>query len=221
LSYALAYWALLTVPSGLAAVVFSTLPLMTLLLSATIGLERLGWLNVTGALVAITGIFLIFYQQVRIDIPIGGLMAMMCSVVMAASSSVLVKRLPKPHPVTLNAVGMAVGTMFLLIVSTIAGERLALPTLTDTWIALAWLVMSAVVAFLLFVWIIGRWTASAATYALVLAPVVTIPLASWLSKEPITLWFMLSSIVVLAGAYMGTISRRHQRRKTQRESVSA
>jgi len=55
----------------------------------------------------------------------------------------------------------------------------------------------------LFVWIIGRWTASAATYALVLAPLVTIILGSWLIDEPITLKFLFGSLVVMAGTYIG------------------
>ena len=87
----------------------------------------------------------------------------------------------------------------------VAGERVVLPTLSATWLALAWLIISAIVAFILFVWIIARWTASAATYALVLAPLVTVGLAAWLVHERVTMTFVMGSAVVLIGAYVGAI----------------
>ncbi|MBI4425946.1 MAG: EamA family transporter [Candidatus Kerfeldbacteria bacterium] len=208
ISYALLYWALLVVPAGLAAVIFSTLPLTTLLLASLVGLERLGWQNISGAVVAVGGITLIFHQTLQGNVQLGPLAAIFGAMAVGAVASVLIKRLPQPHPVTLNAIGMSVGTVLLLIVSAMAGERVILPTLPATWLALIWLIVSAIVAFILFVWIIVRWTASAATYALVLAPLVTVALAAWLVHERLTLSFIVGSVVVLIGAYIGTLKSR-------------
>lgn len=204
ISYALLYWALLSVPSGMTAVIFSTLPLVTLLFATWVNTEQLDKQNILGAVVAIMGISLVFSEQLRLAVPPAGVLAVMIAVIVSAIASVLVKRMQKPHPVTLNAVGMGAGTLILLLSSLIAHEPLRLPTLPVTWAALGWLTMSAIVAFLLFVWIIGRWTASAATYALVLAPLVTIVLGSWLIREPVTVKIVLGSLVVLAGTYIGT-----------------
>lgn len=203
-SYALVYWALLYVPSGMTAVLFATLPLMTLVLASLIGLERLTWRNILGGIVAIAGISIIFSQQLQRAVPIIPILAVLLAVLVNAIASVLVKRMEKPHPVTLNAVGMGVGTLFLLVTSLVARETMHLPQLPATWLALGWLTMSALVAFILFVWIVARWTASAATYALVLAPLVTIVLGFWLVNEPITRNFLIGSVIVLTGVYAGT-----------------
>lgn len=202
-SYALLYWALLFVPSGMTAVIFSTLPLITLFFAVLTGTEHLTRRSVLGAVMAIAGISLIFSEQIQLTIPPARILAVLIAVVVSGIASVLVKRMEKPHPVTLNAVGMGAGTLILLLSSLVARESLRLPTLFVTWGALGWLTMSAVVAFILFVWIIERWTASAATYALVLAPLVTIVLGSWLVNEPITPYFLIGSAIVLIGVYAG------------------
>jgi len=71
--------------------------------------------------------------------------------------------------------------------------------------ALGYLVLSTVTAFILFVWVINRWTASATSYALVLTPIVTIVFAALLLSEPITGNFLIGAAVVLGGVYLGAI----------------
>ncbi len=60
----------------------------------------------------------------------------------------------------------------------------------------------------LMVWVIRRWTASAAAYALVLAPFVTLPLAGALSGEAFGATLAAGAAVVLGGVYIGALHRR-------------
>jgi drug/metabolite transporter (DMT)-like permease len=219
ISYSLIYWALLSLPSGLTAVIFSTLPLVTLLIATLVGLERLGWRNIVGALVAVTGVTIIFFQPDFASVQVAPVVAIIAAVIISAIASVLVKRMTKPHPVTLNAIGMGVGTVFLLTSSWVAHEPKIIPTLSATWLALGWLTMSAIIAFLLFVWIVGRWTASAATYALVLAPLVTIMLGAWLINESFTINFLIGSVIALAGAYLGASRSRMKTRSADQAAT--
>jgi drug/metabolite transporter (DMT)-like permease len=61
--------------------------------------------------------------------------------------------------------------------------------------------------FWLYVVVIRRWTASAASYQLVLIPLVTVVLSAWLQDERITWAFAAGSILVLAGVYVGALKR--------------
>lgn len=134
--YALLYWALLHVSSGLTSVLFATLPLATLMIASAVGLERLRPTNIFGALVAIVGVALIFSRQLNQDVSFWPIVAVLASVAMGALSTVVVKRLDRPNPVSLNAVGIGAGTIFLLISSLVAKEPIALPTLSSTWLPL-------------------------------------------------------------------------------------
>jgi drug/metabolite transporter (DMT)-like permease len=57
--------------------------------------------------------------------------------------------------------------------------------------------------FWLYVFVVKRWTASAAAYQLVLIPLVTVVVAAWLQDERITWAFAAGSILVLIGVYFG------------------
>ncbi len=62
-----------------------------------------------------------------------------------------------------------------------------------------------VVAFVLLVWVIYRWTASAASYSSLLSPLVTFVVASTIAGETITAIFLTGSLIVLLGVYVGAI----------------
>jgi len=83
------------------------------------------------------------------------------------------------------------------------GEPHAVPVLAATWIALAWLVSSTILAFVLIVWVLGRWSASGASYGSVLSPFVTFVLGSALVGEAVTPLFLIGSGLVLLGVYLG------------------
>jgi drug/metabolite transporter (DMT)-like permease len=203
LTYALMYWALLTVPSGMAAVVFAMLPLITLLLAAAVREERLTWRGVAGGLLGVAGLALAFRDQLQAAAPVAGLVAVLLAVIGAAIATIAVKRFPRSHPVSTNAVAMAVGAALLFVTSLAARETWVLPSLPATWTALAYLITSAIVAFVLMVWILTRWSASAVTYSSVLQPLVTVIGASLLAGEVVTPLFLVGGALVLGGVYVG------------------
>ena len=80
------------------------------------------------------------------------------------------------------------------------------PPETETWLALAYLVVvGSVVVFLLYLFVLGRWRASRAAYVFVLIPFVTVLLSAWLDDEPITSGLVLGGALVLAGVYIGVL----------------
>lgn len=205
-TYGLAYWALLHVSSGMAAVTFATIPLMTILIAVAVKLERLTWRSLLGALLVMAGIGLVFQEQLQADVPVLSLVFLLLAALSAALSGIVIKRFPKSHPISTNAVAMAVGATLLIVVSRITGEPWHLPTLPATWAALGWLIMSASVAFILMVWLLSKWSASATSYSTVLQPLVTVVVASWLAGEQVTLMFAIGGAFALIGVYVGALT---------------
>jgi drug/metabolite transporter (DMT)-like permease len=93
----------------------------------------------------------------------------------------------------------------LAAASLILGEPRVVPALPVTWLAILYLVIATVGAFLLYIFVLGRWTASGASYAFVLTPIVTVVLASLLTDETISLAFLAGALVVIAGVYVGAL----------------
>lgn len=200
-SYALLYWGLVQAPAGLAAVMLALVPLLTLLFASLHGLERVSARGAAGAIIAVVGVAVIFGDRLSLDVPILPMLALAAGPAVIAETNVIVKLLPKCHPVANNALAMAVGAGILLAASFLVGEPNALPAQAGTWAAVAYLVLiGSVGLFMLFLYLISRWSASATSYAFILMPLVTIGAAAWLAGEAVTPAFLAGGAVVLSGA---------------------
>ena len=205
--YALMYWALLQVTAGVATIVMAVVPLVTLLLAAAQGLERLRPRGVFGALLALAGIGWMTVGPEQVAIPLSALAAMLAAALAVGESIILGKRLSANHPAMTNAVGMTAGAVLLLGLSLAAGEAWALPRQTGAAVAVAYLVtLGSVGLFALVLDVVRRWTVSATSYMFVLFPVVTLALGAWLADEPVTGEAILGALVVVLGVWVGALS---------------
>jgi drug/metabolite transporter (DMT)-like permease len=217
LGFALAFGLFLTglrdTPISTAAIFLALTPAMTFGLAIAHGQEQFRLQGLVGALVALVGVALIFADQLAANIPLGSLMLLVLGALCLAETGVIVKLIPRSDPVGTNAVGMLTGCGVLLLLSLVAAEPRGLPTQPATWAALAYLVtLGSVILFGLFVYTLKRWTASAVSYSDILIPVVTIAIATLLTGERFTPWFLLGGGVVLAGVYIGSFLRLPRRR---------
>jgi drug/metabolite transporter (DMT)-like permease len=101
---------------------------------------------------------------------------------------------------------MGVGAILLLLLSIFSRETQALPTLPPTRLAPGWLVLSSIVGFVIIVWLLSRWSATATSYIGVLTPLVIVVVASLLAGETPTVTFLGGSLLVLLGVYIGALS---------------
>ena len=211
-SYAFAYYALVTVQAGLAAVVLSLVPVATLFLAAAQKQERLGKRGLIGGLIAVGGTALVFNEQLTLSIPLPPLLALLGAVVAISETSVVLKHFPRSDPYGTNAVGMLVGAAILMVLSLFAGEKWTLPAQIPTIVSVAYLVLpGSVLVFALYLYVISRWSASATNYGFVLIPLVTVLVASTIAGEAVTLTFLLGTFLVLLGVYLGAVSRSFRR----------
>jgi drug/metabolite transporter (DMT)-like permease len=207
-AFAFAYWGLQRVSAGLGAVFLATVPLLTFAFALLHRQERFRWDGLIGGVFAVAGMAVIFREGLGAGVPLGSLLSLFAAAVCFAETGIVVKAFPRVHPVSMNAIGLGVGGVMLLVLALLYGDSLAVPELAKTWVAQAYLVvLGSVVAFSLYVYVLRRWTASAVSYEGVLIPIVAILLASWVQDEEITWTFAAGSVLVLIGVYVGALRR--------------
>lgn len=210
--YALLYWALRTVPAGLASVLVALVPLLTFFLAVAHGLERFRLRGLVGGLIAVAGIAVVFAEQLGGTVEVAGLLACIAGAVCVAESSVVAKLYPRVDPAATNAVGMLTGLAILAPLSLVAGETWSLPERAETILAVIYLItIGSVGLFALFLYVLRRWTATATSYLLVVSPLVTVAVAALLAGEQITLQFVIGGVLVGAGVYVGALSESRTR----------
>ncbi|MFE5487370.1 DMT family transporter [Streptomyces sp. NPDC056527] len=208
-TFALAYYALVRIHAGLGQTILSLVPLATLLLAVAQGLERFRRMAAVGTVFATAGVAVISHASLQGGVPVLSLLAILGSMLAFAQATVLVRRLPKVHAVTMNAVGMTAASVLLFAGSLAAGDTWRLPDRAATWWALAYLVVAgSVLTFVLFLFVVHRWDASRAAYVFVVIPVVTILVSAWLDDEPLTASLLIGTPLILIGVYLGALRRR-------------
>jgi drug/metabolite transporter (DMT)-like permease len=212
-AFVLAAWGLVKTPASLASVLLALMPLLTIFLAYLHGLESIRWQGLIGSLLAVVGIAVVFGGSTGGALSIPHVAAMIAAAAFLAEAGVVVKKFPRSHPFAMNAIAMTVGVIMLGAVSLLSGERWVIPNLANTWLALGYLVIVVTVfAFLLYLYVLRRWTASGSSYAFVMSPLITVVLAAQLAGEQITSSFILGAGLVLSGVVFGALmpSKPHE-----------
>jgi drug/metabolite transporter (DMT)-like permease len=205
--YAFFYWGLQEVPAALGGVVFGTVPLLTFALAVAQRQERFRWRGVGGAAIAIGGVIVMVGGPGSADAPFVYVAAVIMSAIGAAEAAIVVKHFPDVHPIPLNAVAMTVGTILLLALSAISGERWSVPDQVTTQWALAYLAtIGSVGLFIGYVYVVQTWTASGASYQFVLFPVVTALTGALIADEMLSATIAIGGVLAVLGTYVGALA---------------
>jgi len=205
-SFLLVAWALVVIPASLYQILMAMVPLLTLFLSAIHGVESITWRGVFGAILAVAGIGIAVGGADSTSLSLPHIGAVIIAAAFNAEGGVMIKKFPPNPPVITNAIGMTIGAMILGVASIVSGEKWTLPTQTDTVIAFVYLVLFVtVVAFLLYMFVLGKWTASGTSYGFVIIPLITVVVAATIAGEEVTWNLLLGGAFVLAGVYVGAL----------------
>ena len=205
-AFPIIYWGLERTPASIHQIIFSLAPLLTLFFAVLHRLETLYLRNFLGAVIAVAGITIIFSATISGDLSIIRLLGIFLGIALMAESGVLIKPFANLDPVSVNAVSCTVGTAIILTVSAVAGEPWVLPTTATTWWLLTYLAIGTTLAtFVLYLYVLKHWAASTTAYMFVLIPLVTVILATSLTGERITWWFIVGSSIVLVGVWLGAL----------------
>lgn len=196
------------VPGGTGSVIVASAPLLTLGLAIAQGQERFTWRALVGAVVAVAGVGIVFVDQLELAVPLTSLVLVVVGAAAISQSTIIIRGMSRNDPLWTNAIGMLVGAALLLGLSRATGELWSAPTRPPTVIAMTYLVVfGSVVAFSLSVYTLRRLPASVAAYAVLLFPLVGLTVATLLTGERFSLWFVAGGVVMLLGVYIGAFRR--------------
>jgi drug/metabolite transporter (DMT)-like permease len=209
MGFAFLYWGLQKIQANLATVILALGPLLTFFLAFLHRIESFRWRIFVGGLIAFVGMAIAVNAQLGRDIPFASLLALMAGATLSAEGNVILKIFaPKSEPVTLNALSLSSGAVFLLIASFGARETWLIPSHSSTWLALTYLVLGgSVLMFYFFVYVLTHWTVSATSYAILLFPIFATVFGALLAGEKVTPLFLAGSAIVIVGVWFGAFSR--------------
>ena len=163
---------------------YATVPLSTALIAAAMGVERLVPRKLVAALVAILGVAIIFAGELRLDVPLEGLIAVFLAATAAALSSVFLKRAPQPSAIAANAVGAVAGFVVCAAVSFAIGEEHAVPITVAAWWPIIYLTLAGSLgAYVLYTWLVQHWPVTNANMIGVVVPVIAVVLGAVVKQE--------------------------------------
>jgi drug/metabolite transporter (DMT)-like permease len=213
--FGLIYPALREVPAATAMVFIALVPLETFFLAVLLKQEAFKLQGLVGGLISASGVLVVVSDRLGAAVPLAPMLTILVGTVFIAISAILLKSIPRADPYGTNAIAMSASGGVLLIASMASGETWALPTLLETWIASAYIVvLGSIALFSLYLFALRRWTASAVSYTTLLMPLVTLPVAAILFDEPITAPFLVGAAVAILGIYVGAFLTVRPRRST-------
>jgi drug/metabolite transporter (DMT)-like permease len=206
LAFTFIAWGLVETPASTYQVLMALVPLLTIFFAFFHRVERLRWKGLLGSLLAVGGIAVVVGGASGEGLSLPHVLAIIAGAACLSEAGVIAKKFPRSHPIATNAIAMTIGAIILGAVSLITGEPWVIPTQIDTWIAFGYLlVFVTIIVFLLYLYVLGRWTASGTSYGFVVTPLITIVIAATLAGEQITLSFIAGGALVLAGVLVGAL----------------
>lgn len=224
--YGLVYWGEQFLDSGLTAILFATLPLITIgVAHLYLPDDRITPRKLAGTLLAFLGVAALFADHLRLDPSKAGPMAaIVASACCAAAASVVTKRHGAAlHPAALNAPAMLFGSATLFGFSLAAGDGFRLPQELSTLGAIGYLALAgSVVTFLAYFSLLKTWSVTSMSFISVFTPVIALVLGFVLLDERPTLFTAVGAGFILAGVALAlTFARPAPARVGQRDEASA
>lgn len=194
------------VPSGLAALVFGSVPLWTSLFDRLSGgvLRRF---EIVGLAVGFAGVALVSMRGGLSADPVGALL-LLAAAASYALGCVATRRLGLPSGIMGTAAQMLVGGVVLLAGSFVAGDRLAIPSARAA-LSLAYLVVfGSLVAYVAFGFLLRNVRPALATSYAFVNPIVALALGAALAGERVTTADLIGLALVLAAVGLVALGGR-------------
>jgi drug/metabolite transporter (DMT)-like permease len=206
------------IPAGRAALVFATAPLLTMLLAAALGHERLTLAKTLGVILTIAGVGLALGEKAleRGAAPDAwlGELAVLASAFCAALCSVLYRPYLRRNPaLPVGALAMLASVGFLLFLAAGEGFFTEAPRFTTAgWVAVVFIGVSSGVFYFLWLWALEHTTATRVTVFLALSPITAALLGALLLDEPVTRLLAAGLVAVALGLWLAHRPARVPRR---------
>ena len=205
---ALLNYALQFTPSARAALIFATLPLLTMILASALGQENLTPAKTLGVLATIIGVgFALGEKAVQWG---GGVhqwvgeLAVLASALCGAVCSVLYRPYLRKYPtLPVSAFAMLASVVFLAVLAAGEGFFNSLPRFTaGGWFAVFFIGVSSGIGYYLWLWALNHTTPTKVTVFLALSPLTAAGLGALFLAEEVSAMFFLGLAFVTLGLWL-------------------
>ncbi|HEX6979892.1 MAG TPA: DMT family transporter [Alphaproteobacteria bacterium] len=211
--------ALQFIPSARAALIFATVPLLTMILGAALGRERMTAAKTAGVLLTIAGVgFALGEKAIGPDHAPGswiGELAAFASALCGAACSVLYRPYLQKYPtLPVSAFAMLAAVGFLAVLAAGEGFFATMPHFTaGGWLAVVFIGLSSGVGYFLWLWALNHTTPTRVTVFLALSPVTSALLGALILAEPVSAMVLAGLVCVAFGLWLA------HRKESRRESA--
>lgn len=217
LSYACVYWAEQYISSGLTAILYCMMPLVTALLSRFwTRSETLSGRKIGGILVAMAGTASLFWPGAGVArVELAGTAVALASVVVTAVNLVVIKRHGRNTDIyVMNAFGMAIGAILLLALSALLESRAAVVWSRGSALAVVYLALAgSVAAFLSYYRLVKSMEATKLSLTTLICPILAVALGRAFLHESLPASVWSGSAAVFAGVTIALAPARRRGRR--------
>ncbi len=205
LNYALAY-----ITAALGALIFATVPLLTLLLAALLRVEPMTRVKALGVALVVLGVGAALFDKLQLTPASGatllGVLLAFASAMTGALCNVLYRPYLRRYPtMPVSVYAMACAVMVLAAATLATGELEPLISFTPAgWAAVLFIGISSGVGYYCWLWALKHSTPTKAAVFLNLSPLVAAVLGLLLLAEPVSWLFGLGLLLVLSGLWLTT-----------------
>lgn len=205
---ALLNYALQFIPSARAALIFATMPLLTMMLGTALGRERLTLAKTLGVVLTIAGVgFVLGEKAVQRSGTVHawvGELAVFASALSGAICSVLYLPYLRKYPtLPVSAFAMLASVGFLAVLAAAEGFFGSLPHFTaGGWLAVVFIGVSSGIGYYLWLWALNHTTPTKVTVFLALSPITATGLGALLLGENISIMLFLGLACVVLGLWV-------------------
>jgi drug/metabolite transporter (DMT)-like permease len=204
-TYGALFWAEQYVPSGLTAVIESTLPITTIALEVFVFRQQaFHWRMATAVVLGFLGVAWLLLRNDQPFVWFPSLVILAAGTVWSLGA-VLTRSLPRPQSLPLAAgAQMMLGGAVLLALSLLTGELHVFPHISlRAGLALLYLIVGgSLLGFTAYVWLLARMPATRVASHAYVNPLVALALGYFLAGEQLTVPMLLASLLVIASVFL-------------------
>jgi drug/metabolite transporter (DMT)-like permease len=205
-------YALQFIPSARTALIFATMPLLTMILAAILGYEKVTWPKTLGVLLTIVGVGFALGEKAMLpgSAPNAwiGEAAVFASALSGAVCSILYRPYLRKYPtLQVSSFAMLASVGFLALLATGEGFFGSVPSFTTGgWLAILFIGANSGIGYYLWLWSLNHADPTRVTVFLALSPIVATGLGALFLGEVVSTLSLLGVAFVVLGLWLA-----HQR----------
>jgi drug/metabolite transporter (DMT)-like permease len=206
---ALLNYGLKTVPAGRGALIFASFPLLTLIVAALVGHERVTLGKLAGIVLTLVGVGFALGDKIAGEGSLSGELMIVAAAATGAVCSVLYRPYLRRYPtLPVSTFAMAAAAAALLVPA-LVDDLTTAPThlTTKAWGAIVFIGLSSGSFYVLWLWALKNIPATQVTVFLSLSPITAALLGAMFLGEPLTAMMLAGVACVAAGLWVANRER--------------